>query len=337
MGPKDAPDTGRRINRRDFLRIASLAGGAVALAGIPDVFALSAKRMTVATAGIGSVQFTIGGAIARTIAQYTGLEAIAEITSGRADNCELVGSKRSDLGLIAADMAYDAFRGTGMFEGKPVPIRVLTALYPSYTHIVTLKNSKIASVKDLAGRRVAIGIKSGATHTVALRLIEAAGIGSDNDVKKVTMSSSESPRALRDGKIDAYVWTGGIPSASIADLAQTPGLGMSLVGHGNLVPAVNATYGPVYYRSLIPQTTYPGMKEDVSVCAFQNIIICHKDMENRTAYNILKIMFEHLGEISAAHAQAKQMGLETGASLTSVPYHPGAQKFFAERGYNVPM
>ena len=133
MGSNNSPDTGRTISRRDFLRIASLAGSAVALAGIPHAFALSAKRITIATAGVGSDYFAIGGGIARTLTQYSGLETVAEITSGGADNCELIGSKRSDLALVATDTAYDAFRGAGTFEGKPVPIRVLTGLYPKYT------------------------------------------------------------------------------------------------------------------------------------------------------------------------------------------------------------
>jgi uncharacterized protein len=329
------PDNGRTMNRRDFLKMASIAGGAIALTGVPDAFALSPKRITIATAGIGSVYFALGGAIARTLTHYTGLETVAEITSGRKDNCDLVGSKRSDLGLIAIDMAYDAFRGAGMFEGKPVPIRVLTALYPSYTHIVTLKNKQITSVKDLAGRPVAIGITSSATYNTARHLIEAAGIGADNDIKAIAMASSESPRSLKNGKIDAYISTGGIPDASVAGLFSTPGLAAALVSHGDLVPTINAKYGPVYYRSLIPRTTYPGMKEDISVCAFQNIMICHRDMDNHSAYNILKIIFEHLEEISPIHSNAK-LSLETGASLTALPYHSGAQKFFAERGFAVP-
>lgn len=336
MGPNDSPDTGRKINRRDFLRIASLAGGAAALARIPDAFALSAKRTTIATAGIGSVYFAIGGRIAQVLTRYSSLETVAEITSGAADNCELVGAKRSDLGLVAADMAYDAFRGAGRFEGKPVPVRALTALYPNYTHIVTLANKQITGVTGLAGRPVAIGTRSSTTHTMALRLFEAAGIGPGNDVKKIIMASSESPRSLRDGKIDAYVWVGGIPAASIADLARTPGLAISLIGHGDLVPPMNSKYGPVYYRSVIPGKTYPGIREDVTVCAVENVMVCHRDMESRTAYTILKIIFDHLREISAVHPQAKQISLETGTSVNSLPYHPGAQKFFAERGFNVP-
>lgn len=336
MGSSNSSDASNRISRRYFLRIASLAGGALALSGIPDVFALSAKRTTIATAGIGSAYFTIGGGIAHVLTQYSGLEGVAEITSGGADNCELVGSKRSDLALVAADTAYDAFLGTGKSEGKPVPIRVLTALYPSYTYVVTLGNRHITSIKDLAGRPVAIGTRGSTTYNMALRLIEAAGIGPGNDVKKITMASQELPRSLRDGKIDAYVWTGGIPAASITDLARTPGLAVSLVSHGNLVPLINSKYGPVYYQSLIPGKTYFGIKEDITVCAVENVIVCHKDLENLSAYTILKIIFDHLREISAIHTQAKHISLETGASLKSLPYHPGAQKFFKERGFAVP-
>lgn len=336
MGFGRSPDTARSISRRQFLRIASLAGGAVALSKVSDVFALSAKRITIATAGIGSVYFKIGGGIARILTQRSGLEGVAEITSGPVDNCELVASKRSDLGFVTADIAYNAFRGTGVFDGNPASVRVLTALYPNYTHVVTLEQKHISSIKDLAGRTVAIGIKGSGTYDTALRLFEAAGIGPDNDVKKVLTTSSESPRALKDGRIDAYVFTGGIPAASLNDLARTPGLVISLVNHGNLVPLMNAKYGPVYYRSMISRNVYPGIKEDVSVCAVANVILCHRDTDSRSAYNILKIIFDNLSEISAVHSQAKQISLEAGASLNSVPYHPGAAKFFREKGFAVP-
>lgn len=336
MGFDRPSDTARGINRRRFLGILSLAGGALAFGNIPGAFGLTPKRITIATAGIGSVYFTVGGGIAKTLGRHSGLEAIAEVTSGPSDNCELVGSKKSDLALATVDVAYSAFRGICPFEGNPIPLRTLTALYPSYTHVVTLQNKRISSIKDLAKRQVAVGIKGSGTYNTALHLFEAAGLKPENDVEKVAMSLSESPRALKDGKIDAYIFSGGIPSASVADLARTPGLAISLVSHGNLVPVINAKHGPVYYRSIISRNTYPGMNEDISVCAVANVLVCHKDMDPRSAYNILTIIFDNLREISTVHTQAQHIGIETGASLNSIPYHPGAQKFYADRGFTVP-
>ena len=336
MGFDKSPDTAHKISRRDFLRIASLAGGSLALWKVPDVFALSAKRITIATGGIGGVYFAVGGGIAKTLTQYTGLEAVAEITAGPVDNCGLVGSRKSDLGLVTADTAYNAFRGTGVFEGNPIPIRALTALYPNYTHVVTLKNKGISKIKDLAGRSVAAGIPGSITHNTAVRLFEAAGIDFNNDIKIMNMASSESPRALKDGRIDAYIWSGGIPAASIYDLARTPGLALSLISHDALIPLMNAKHGPVYYRSVISRDVYPGMTEDIIVCAVSNVIICHRDMDAGSTYNILKILFDHLREIYPVHAEARKITLEAGASLNSIPYHPGAQRFFSEKGFTVP-
>lgn len=336
MGFDDSQDMTRKISRRDLLRIATLAGGAFALSGFRNVFALTAKRVTIAAGGIGSVYFAVGGAIAKTLTKYSGQETVAEITAGPADNCELVALKRSDLGLATADAAYNAFRGTGAFDGNPIPIRALTVLYPNYTHVVTLENKGITKMKDLAGRPVAAGVPESAAHTTALRLFEAAGIDRENAVKIVNMASSESPRALRDGRIDAYIWSGGIPAASLSDLIRTPGLTVSLISHGTLIPLMNAKHGPVYYKSTIPRDVYPGITEDVVVCAAANLIICHRDMDSRAAYNTLKIIFDHLREIHPAHTQARQISLQAGASLNSILYHPGAQKFFQERGFSVP-
>ena len=337
MGLDRSPDTAiRKINRRDFLRITSLAGGAVALCNIEDVFALSAKRITIATGDIGSASFAIGTGIAKTLAKYSGVETVAEITAGLVDNCELVGSKRSDLGLVTADTAYDAFRGSGVFEGNPIPIRVLTVLYPTYAHVVTLENKGIFGIKDLAGRSVAIGTPGSGTHTIALRLFEAAGIIPGTDITVMNIASSELPRALRNGKIDAYVLSSGVPAESLCDLASTPGPTMFLVSHDTLIPLMKANHGPVYYTSAISRDIYPGMKEDAIVCAVANVIICHRDMGTRSAYDTLKTIFGHLKEIYPVHNEARQISLELGASLNSIPYHPGAQKFFQEKGYAAP-
>ncbi len=331
-------ETACKIRRREFLKIVSLTAGSLALGGLSDVFALTAKRISIATGGIGSVYFTVGGKIAGLLTEYSGIEAVAEITSGSPDNCGLVGSKKSDFGLVSADIAYNAFRGTGPFEGNPLPIRILTALYPNYTHIVTLGNKGISKITDLAGKTVAAGIEGSGTQITALRLLEAAGFNTNggSNIKVVNIAASESPRALRDGKIDAYIWSGGIPAASLRDLAKTPGLTIALISHGNLVPVINTKHGPVYFKSTIPGSTYPGITDDTTVCAVSNAIICHKDMDTRSAYNTIRIIFQHLKELAAVHTQTRHISLEAGASITSMWYHPGAQQYFSEHGLKVP-
>ncbi len=127
-------DGNKGIRRRDFLKLTSAVGGAVLLGGAGKVFAQSKKRISIATGGMGGVYFVIGGGIASILTKYAGVEAAAEVTAASVDNCKLIGANKSDLALIMGDTGYDAFKGTGIFKGRALPIRVLTVLYPNLTH-----------------------------------------------------------------------------------------------------------------------------------------------------------------------------------------------------------
>lgn len=325
------------IRRRDFLKLTSAVGGAMLLGGAGKVFAQSKKRISIATGGMGGVYFVIGGGIASMLTKYAGVEAAAEVTAASVDNCKLIGAKKSDLALIMADTGFDAYKGTGIFKGRPVPIRILTVLYPNLTHLVTLEGKGITKVSDLKGKRVSTGAPGSGTEVIALRVLEAAGLNHEKDIKKDRLGASESAGALKDGKIDAYVWSGGVPTASVLDLAASPGVKMTLLGHDNLIPKMTEKYGPIYYKSVIPKKVYTGMTQDTPVSTVANVLICHKDMDNQLAYNALKSIFEHLKELSAIHKEALHITLKDGASSKAIPYHTGAQKFFKEKGFNVPV
>jgi len=330
-------DGNKAIKRRDFLKLTSAVGGAMLLGNAGKVFAQSKKRISIATGGMGGVYFVIGGGIAGILTKYAGVEAAAEVTAASFDNCKLIAAKKSDLGLIMGDTGFDAYNGTGIFKGRAVPLRVLTILYPNLTHIVTLEGKGITKVSDLKGKRVSTGAPGSGTEVIALRVIEAAGINHKNDIKKNRLGASESAGALKDGKIDAYFWSGGVPTASVLDLSASPGVNIALLGHEDLIPKMTAKYGQIYYKSIIPKKIYTGMKQDTPVSTVPNILVCHKDMDGQMAYNILKAIFDHLKELSAIHKEALHITLKDGASSKAIPYHAGAQKFFKEKGFNVPV
>jgi len=328
-------DESKGIKRRDFLKLTSAVGGAMLLGSAGKVFAQSKKRISIATGGMGGVYFVIGGGIASILTKYAGVEAAAEVTAASVDNCKLIAAKKSDLGLIMGDTGYDALKGGGIFKGRALPIRVLTVLYPNLTHVVTLEGNGVKKVADLKGKRVSTGAPGSGTEVIALRVLEAAGLDPNKDIKKDRLGASESAGALKDGKIDAYVWSGGVPTASVLDLAASPGVKISLIGHDDLIPKMTGKYGPIYYKSVIPKKVYTGMTQDTGVSTVANMIVCHKDMDTQLAYNVLKGIFDHLKELAAIHKEALHITLQDGASSKSIPYHAGAQKFFKEKGFNV--
>jgi uncharacterized protein len=337
MGFDDILTKDGKLDRRDFLKLASIAGGTMLLGNSTKAFGQAKKRISVATGGMGGVYFVIGGGIATILTKYAGVEAAAEVTAASVDNCKLIAAKKSDLGLIMGDTGYDAFKGYGNFKGRALPMRTICVLYPNLMHVVSVEGKGIKKVSDLKGKRVSTGAPGSGTEVKALRVLEAAGINHEKDIKKDRLGASESAGAMKDGKIDAYFWDGGVPTSSVLDLAASPGVKMTLVSHEELIPKMVEKYGPVYYKSIIPKKVYTGIEYDTTVAAVGNLLMCNKDMDEKLAYDVAKTIFEHLPELVAIHKEALNINLKDGASNRAVPYHPGAAKYFKEKGITVPV
>jgi uncharacterized protein len=310
-------------------------GGAMLLGNTGNVFAQAKKRISVATGGMGGVYFVIGGGIASILTKYAGVEAAAEVTAASVDNCKLLGAKKTDIGLVIADTGFDAYKGTGIFKGKTLPLRTICTVYPHFNHVVTVEGKGIKSVADLKGKRVSTGAPGSGTEVIALRILEAAGINHEKDIKKDRLGASESAGALKDGKIDAYFWSGGVPTASVLDLAASPGTKIVIIAHADLVDKMNAKYGPIYYKTVMPKKVYTGVDVDVPVSGVANLLMCHQDMDEQLAYTITKTIFEQQNELIAIHSEGKNINIKDNAQNKFVPYHKGAAKYFKEKGITV--
>ena len=267
------------LSRRQFMKVSGVIGGAMLVSSPSVLFAQAKQRISIATGGMGGVYFVIGGGMASIFTKYAGVEAAAEVTSASVDNCKLLGAKKSDMALVIADTGYDAYKGAAIFKGKPIPLRVLTVVYPHMNHVVTLEGKGIKKVSDLKGKRVSTGAPGSGTEVVALRILEAAGINHEKDIKKDRLGVSESGGALKDGKIDAFIWSGGVPTSSVLDVAASPGVKMVLLPHDDLVEKMNAKYGPIYYKTVIPKGIYTGVEVETPVSGVANLLMCHQDLE----------------------------------------------------------
>jgi len=292
-------------------------------------------RLSIATGGTGGVYYPLGGGMANVISKHIPYaEATAEVTAASVDNCLLVGAKKADMALIMADVGWDAFEGKGKFKEK-LPIRTLAVLYINNMHIVTLEGKGIDNVSDLKGRRVSTGAPGSGTEVKGLRVLEAYGLDPDKDMTRERLGASESAGALKDGKIDAYFWDGGLPTASITDLGATPGVKIKLISHADAVPKMTEKYGPLYFKGAIPAKMYPGQEQEVSIARVSNLLICNKDMKDSVAYDIVKTLFEHKPELVAVHRMAEELSLEPQVGGSPLPFHPGAAKYFKDRGLNL--
>jgi len=295
------------------------------------------NRLSIATGGTGGVYYPLGGGMANVISKYvSNTEATAEVTSGSVDNCKLVQSGKGDMAIIMADIGYDALKGIGRFKAPgAIPLRTMAVVYSNYMHFVTVEGSGIKSVSNLKGRRVSTGSPGSGTEVKTLRVLESYGIDGEKDTKRDRLGVAESAGALKDRKIDAFTWDGGLPTAAVLDLAATPGIKIKVLDNADHLDKLIQKYGPVYFKLPIPKAIYPGMEADVQVVCVANLLVCHEKMDAGLVYNIVKTLLEHQPELVAVHKEAKNLTLATAAVGSSIPFHPGATKYYQEKGIQV--
>jgi TRAP transporter TAXI family solute receptor len=309
--------------------LAAIAGAALFTGA-----ASAQTNIAIATGGTGGVYYPLGGGMANVLTKYVpGYAATARVTGGSVDNLKLIGSQQSEVALVMVDAALDALKGEDKFKGSPVEARTLMILYPNRMHVVTTAATGIKSMADLKGKRVSTGSPGSATEVMAFRVIEAAGLDKDKDMKRERLGVAESTNAIKDGKIDAYFWVGGLPTAAVTDLAATPGVKIVLIDHSEVLDKMNAKYGGIYSAGVIPAKTYPGQDTDNKITVVQNILIANAKMPDQVAYNIVKTFIEKRDELIAVHREAESIKLENQVAKNSpIPWHPGAAKYFTEKG-----
>jgi len=316
--------------RKLFIGLAATLGIVFSVPGV----AQEKINLSIGTGGTGGVYYPLGGGMANVLSRHVpGMQATAEVTGGSVANLQLIGTGKSYIGFTMTDAALDAYSGVDRFKDKKVELRTLMILYPNRMHVVSVEGLGINSMKDLKGKRVSTGSPGSATEVMAFRLIEAAGLDRDKDMRRERLGVAESVNAIKDRKIDAFFWVGGLPTAAVTDLAATPGTTLKLVDHSEYVAAMNKKYGNLYVEDTIPMKTYPGMKADNRQATVMNILVGNANLSDQAAYNIVKTIFERRQDLIDVHREAENFKLENQrAAASPVPFHPGAVKYFTERG-----
>src|SRR5712672_3392819 len=311
-----------------------LLAGMLGAAMVAGVAIAQIKAISIATGGTGGVYYPLGGGLANVLSkEIPGLQATAEVTGGSVDNLKLINSGQSELAFVMADAALDALNGEDKFKGSKVPVRTLMVLYPNQMHVVTIEGTGIEKLADLKGKRVSTGSPGSATEVMAFRVIEAGGLDKDKDMKRERLGVAESVNAIKDRKIDAFFWVGGLPTAAVTDLGATPGLKIKLIDHSDVVDKMNAKYGKLYVTDVIPAKTYPGQDADNQIAEVWNLIVTGDKMSNDDAYAIVKTLVEKKADIVAVHKEAESFSLDNQVQERSpIPFHPGALKYFKEKG-----
>jgi uncharacterized protein len=317
--------------RRRAVLISALGLSAAMVAGVAVAQQLN---IAIATGGTGGVYYPLGGGMANVLSKHVpGVQATARVTGGSVDNLKLIGSKQSEVALVMVDAALDALKGEDKFKGSAVEVRTLMVLYPNRMHVVSIEGTGIEKMSDLKGKRVSTGSPGSATEVMAFRVIEAVGLDKDKDMKRERLGVAESVNALKDRKIDAFFWVGGLPTAAVTDLGATPNVKIKMIDHSEALEKMNAKYGGIYSADVIPAKTYPGQDKDNKITVVQNVLVANASMADKVAYDIVKTFIEKRDELVAVHSEAKAITLENQSPKNSpIPWHPGAVKYFSEKG-----
>ena len=289
--------------------------------------------ISIATGPTGGVYYPMGGGMANILTKtIPGLVATAESTAGSVANLEFIHTGKADVALSMADASWDAYKGQEKFRDKPVGVRALMVLYPNRMHVVTKEGTGINKVADMRGRRISTGPPRSATELMAARLLEASGLD-EKDLRRERLTVQESGAALKDGKIDAFFWVGGIPTAAVTDFAASPGVKIKMVDHTDALEAMVKKFGPLYVKDVIPANSYPGQDKTNQVITVWNVLVASAKLPDELAYNIVKTMFEKKEDMIRVHAEARNFDFQYQTNAAAViPFHPGAAKYFAEKG-----
>lgn len=287
-------------------------------------------KMTMGTGGTTGTYYAFGGVIANVInAKDVGVEINVQSTGASKANIYLVHDGEADLAIVQNDVMDYGYNGTDLFaaEGKADGFRTVAALYAEVCQVVSTKD--ITSIADLKGKRVSVGDAGSGVEFNARQILEAYGMTFD-DIEVNNLGFGDSSDALKDGKIDAFFCTAGAPTTAIVELATTNDINLLEVDDEHAAKLA-AAY-PYYTTYPIPGGSYKGVDNDVQTVAIKATLICSPDLAEDTVYNLTKAIFDNQAEIAAAHAKGQELSLEYATTGISVPFHPGAEKYFKEVG-----
>lgn len=289
------------------------------------------KTLNIVTGGTGAVYIVYGAGLAELLNKKLGTAASAQSTTASVDNMKLIRDGKADVAFTLADTAFDAVNGKGSFASpeKPADAKALAVLYSNLTHLVVKESGGINAVPDLKGKRVSMGSAGSGTEIIANRTLEAYGMDPAADISRERLGAQDSANALRDGKIDAFFFSGGLPVPAVLDLST--GTKIKMLDLADSIQKMTAKYGNFYFPIKIPKTTY-NTAADVTVSGVANLLVVPSSFDPAFAQAILATMFDNKADLVKVHSAANDLSLDAAVVGSPIDYHPGAIDFYKSKG-----
>lgn len=295
-----------------------------------SAMAQSAEFINILTGGTAGVYYPLGSALTKIYGDnIKGSKVQVQVTKASVENLNLLQEGKGEIAFVLGDSAKDAWAGNedAGFKNKLDKLRIIGAIYPNYVQIVASKGSNIKTLADLKGKRISVGAAKSGTELNARAVLAAAGM-SYKDLGKVEyLPFAESVELIKNRQLDATLQSAGLGVASLKDLANSVEINVVAVP-ANVVKKMGAPFIP----GTIPAETYKGQTTAVSTTAIVNYLVTRKDVSDATAYQMTKLFYENLPALVAAHSAAKDINVKDAASNPPLPLHPGAAKYYKEKG-----
>jgi len=290
----------------------------------------AADNLVLATGGTAGTYYPFGGAMAKIWnSKIKDMNVTAQTSGASAENVRLINKKEVELALVQSDTLDFAFNAKEAFKEPLKAMNAIAVLYPEIIQVVVGAASPIKSIADLKGKKVGVGAPGSGTEANFRQLLEAYGMTKD-DVSGQYLSFSESAEAYKDKHIDAFIVTAGIPNAGIMDVANQNEIRILNIP-ADISAKLTKKY-PFLAAVKVPANTYKGQTAEVSTVAVNAVLICGSGLKEAMVYNLTKALFENQAELATAHAKGKELNMKTAVTGVSIPFHPGAVKYYKAKG-----
>ena len=317
------------MKRRTFLPFAT--GALLASTATVAATARAATGLTIATGTKGTAYHLIGQVLADQVRDSVPQSACVVLdTSGGVENMRLLRQGKAQVAFVNAAAAWEASLGLHAFQGQPVPLRAVAALYPNSMHLVVRKGGGITRLRDVKGRRVATGAPGSGTEVIAQQMLAAVGLDPDKDVQRARLGLTESIAALRAGRLDAFLFGAAVPVKPIADLMAAGAA--ELVSSADAIGGMNRIYAHLYRRGLIPAGTYEQQPADVRPLDVWDLLVVAESLPGEVVYPMTRALFGNKARFTAAHPNMRFLDLARQAQESTVSLHLAAKRYFAEQG-----
>jgi hypothetical protein len=298
--------------------------------GLASAAMAGEMKYVLATGGTAGTYYPYGGAMSKIWnSKIPGMNVTAQATGASVENVRLMNKDEVELALVQSDTIDFAFNAKETFKEKLTKMAVVAVLYPELIHIVVRGELDVKSFSGLRGKKIGVGAPGSGTEANFRQLLDVHKMTKD-DVSTQFLSFAESADQFKDRRIDAFMVTGGVPTAAIMDVATQRDI--KILPIDDTMISIMTNKYPFLAPAVIPANSYKGVTADVKTVAVNAVLIAHPKLSETVVYNMTKALFENQAELAAAHAKGKVLSLQGAVTGVSIPFHPGAAKYYKEKG-----